>query len=85
MGQGGIIMTTNVIFNDEFVSEAKSCADAESRSVSEQIELWAKVGRTMIANPDLNYEFVSELMAADREVKQGLFTTYKRRTKSLTN
>lgn len=39
----------------------------------------------MATNVIFSDEFVSELMAADREVKQGLFTTYKRRTKSLTN
>ncbi len=39
----------------------------------------------MTTNAIFNDEFVSELMAADREVKQGLITPYKRRTKSLTN
>ncbi len=74
-------MATSVRLNDDFVSEAKAYADAEQRSVHKQIEYWAKVGRTMIENPDLSYEFVKETFIATEEVKQGLVKRYERRTK----
>lgn len=73
-------MAVSVRLDDAFVALAKLHAEAESRSVPKQIEYWAKVGRIMIDNPDLSYEFVQETLLATEEVKQGLVTPYVRRT-----
>lgn len=73
-------MAVSVRLDDSFVALAKAHAEAESRSVPKQIEYWAKVGRIMIDNPDLSYEFVRETLLATEEVKQGLVTPYVRRT-----
>ena len=73
-------MATSVRLDDEFVARAKVHAEAESRSVPKQIEYWAKIGRNMIDNPDLSYEFVRETLLATEEVKQGLVKQYVRKT-----
>jgi hypothetical protein len=74
-------MATSVRLDDEFVTEARVHAEAESRSLPKQIEYWAKIGQIMIDNPDLSYEFVRESLLAAEEVKQGLVKPYVRRTK----
>ncbi|MBL1458302.1 MULTISPECIES: hypothetical protein [unclassified Methylophaga] len=74
-------MATSVRLDDEFVTEARVHAEAESRSLPKQIEYWAKIGQIMIDNPDLSYEFVRESLLATEEVKQGLVKPYVRRTK----
>ncbi len=73
-------MATSVKLDSDFVLEAKAYAHVENRSVSSQIEYWAKIGKVMIDNPDLSYEFVHESLLATEEIKQGFVTTYKRRT-----
>lgn len=74
-------MATSVRLDDEFVTEARVHAEAESRSLPKQIEYWAKIGQIMFDNPDLSYEFVRESLLATEEVKQGLVKPYVRRTK----
>lgn len=74
-------MATSVRLDDEFVTEARVHAEAESRSLPKQIEYWAKIGQIMIDNPDLSYELVRESLLATEEVKQGLVKPYVRRTK----
>ena len=73
-------MATSVRLDDRFVTHAKVYAEAESRSVPKQIEYWAKIGKIMIDNPNLSYEFVHESLLATEEVKQGLTTRYVRKT-----
>jgi len=73
-------MATSVRLDDGFVAHARVYATAENRSLPKQIEYWAKVGKIMMDNPDLSYEFVHESLLATEEVKQGLTKPYVRRT-----
>jgi hypothetical protein len=73
-------MATSVRLDDGFVTHARVYAEAESRSLPKQIEYWAKIGKIMIDNPDLSYEFVHESLLATEEVNQGLTKRYVRRT-----
>lgn len=73
-------MATSVRLDDDLVTHARVYAEAESRSLPKQIEYWAKIGKIMIDNPDLSYEFVHESLLATEEVKQGLTKRYARRT-----
>lgn len=48
---------------DETVYDAaKKVARAECRSIPQQIEFWAKVGKCALDNPDLPIEFLTELL-----------------------
>ncbi|MFT4926760.1 MAG: hypothetical protein ACI8WB_002858 [Phenylobacterium sp.] len=73
-------MTINVRLDKHLVTKAKIHAQAQNRTVAQQIEFLAKVGQMMIDNPDLSYGFVSEALLATEEVKQGKVTRYTRRT-----
>ena len=50
---------------DETVyNEAKKVAKAECRSIPNQIEFWAKVGKAALENPDLPIDFVKDLLVS---------------------
>ena len=48
-----------------------------NRSVSEQIEHWVKIGKIAEENPDLNYEFIKDLLIAQQEVARGNLEPYQ--------
>ncbi len=51
------IRIDETIYND-----AKQVARAECRSIPNQIEFWAKIGKCALDNPDLPTEFVRTLL-----------------------
>ncbi|EOX3946033.1 hypothetical protein ACPHXT_004570 [Vibrio alginolyticus] len=71
-------MTTTVNLDSQLIASAQ--ANAANRSVAEQIEHWANIGKVMEENQDLPYEFVSESLVARDEVKNGDVTVYHRKT-----
>lgn len=60
-------MTMPIYIDDVLYNQAQMCAKTEHRSVSEQIEFWALVGRTALDNPDLPIDFVRDLLIARAE------------------
>ncbi|WP_178862521.1 TA system antitoxin ParD family protein [Thiomicrorhabdus cannonii] len=60
-------MTTSVRINDEFYLEAKSQAKAELRSIPNQIEYWARIGKTALENPELSIEAIKSLLLSKHQ------------------
>jgi hypothetical protein len=60
-------MSMPVRIDDELYEQAKTASKGECRSISGQLEFWAKVGRAALDNPDLPVEFVRELLIARAE------------------
>lgn len=54
---------------DEFYQTAKAEAKAEKRTISGQVEYWARLGRAAKDNPDLPIEFVEELLISKAQNK----------------
>lgn len=73
-------MAVSVRLDNDFVTEARAHADAESRSLPKQIEYWANIGKIMMDNPDLSYDFVRETLLAKHESTNGLMKKYERST-----
>ena len=48
--------------DETIYNEAKKVARAEFRSIPNQIEFWAMLGKCALDNPDLPIEFVKELL-----------------------
>jgi hypothetical protein len=48
--------------DEDIYNEAKKTARAEFRTIPNQIEFWAKIGKCALDNPDLPIEFVKELI-----------------------
>lgn len=60
-------MSVSIRVNDELYQAAKRSATAECRSVPQQIEFWARVGKAALDNPDLPIDFVRDLLVARAE------------------
>ena len=55
--------------DETIYNEAKKTARAECRSIPDQIEYWAMIGKSALDNPDLPIEFVKELLIAKHQDK----------------
>ncbi len=70
------IMPTVIELPDELVDEARASGLKESRTASEQIEHWAKVGKLVEENPDLPLGFLMDIMMARKSIKNGDYEEY---------
>lgn len=61
--------TTSIRIDQTLYNQAKADAAAEHRTISGQIEFWAKVGRAALDNPDLPVSFVAESLASMAEAR----------------
>ena len=59
-----------VRIDDDLYELAKLEAKVEHRTISGQIEFWAKVGRAAIDNPDLPVSFIMESLASLAEPRE---------------
>jgi len=63
-------VSTSIRINSDLYLKAKQDAEIEHRSISGQIEFWARVGRAALDNPDLPVSFVAESLASMAEPKE---------------
>ena len=63
--------STVVRLSEEIMHEASVHAPINSRSVPQQIEHWAKIGKIAEENPDLPYEFIKGVLESHEEMRQG--------------
>ncbi len=73
-------MAISIRLDEDFVSEAKIHAEANSRSVPKQIEYWSRIGRIAEDNPDLPYSVIVEFLLAQSEIDNGKISRYERKT-----
>ena len=59
--------TVSVRIDEELVKSARAAAKAEFRTVQGQVEVWAKVGRAALDNPDLPASFIAESLMSMAE------------------
>lgn len=71
-------MGKSINLDDGFILESTIRAKASGRSVAQQIEYDAKIGRIAIDNPDLSYVLIKELLAKG-ELDSGELTPYLRK------
>ena len=69
-------MTTAVRVSSNLVSEARKYSKIENRSVTAQIEYWAKIGKYAEENPDLTYILIKELIFGIAELDAGESSEY---------
>ena len=62
--------TVSVRIDQELVDDARTVARAEFRTVQGQMELWAKVGRAALDNPDLPAPFIAESLMGMAEPRE---------------
>jgi len=69
-------MSTVIRVSDDLAKLARARSSAEHRSMTAQIEYWAKVGRIAEDNPDLPYAFIKETLIGLEEIDAGLGEEY---------
>ncbi len=70
-------MTTVVRVSPELVREAKIYSKIDKRSVTGQIEHWARIGKCAEDNPDLTYSLIRDILIGLVELEQGASSEYK--------
>lgn len=70
-------MATAVRISEELVDEAKKFSRIDHRSLTGQIEHWAKIGKCAEENPDLTYSLIKEILVGIEELGRGEKSEYK--------
>ena len=70
-------MTTAVRVSDKLVKEARLVSAVDNRSVTGQIEHWAKIGKCAEDNPDLTYRLIKGMLISIEELEQGESSEYQ--------
>ena len=70
-------MATAVRISKELVDEARKFSRIEHRSLTGQIEHWAKIGKCAEENPDLTYSLIKEILLGMEELDRGEKSEYK--------
>ncbi|MBF0235914.1 MAG: hypothetical protein HQK65_23205 [Desulfamplus sp.] len=60
-----------VKINGHLLESAKIAAQIQSRSMSKQIEHWAKIGKIAEENPDLPFNVIRDLLQGMAEIEAG--------------
>ena len=70
-------MTTAVRVSSELVKEARIYSRVDKRSVTGQIEHWARIGKCAEDNPDLTYGLIKEILIGVAELDQDESSEYR--------
>ena len=70
-------MATAVRITDELVREAKIFSKVDKRSLTGQIEHWARIGKCAEENPDLTYNAIKDILIGIAELEQGELSEYQ--------
>lgn len=66
-----------VRISDKLVKEAKIQSKVDNRSLTRQIEYWAKIGKIAEENPDLPFALVKDILIGLEQLDSGLGVEYK--------
>lgn len=70
-------MATAVRITDDLVRDAKIFCKIDNRSLTGQIEHWARIGKCAEENPDLTYSLIKDIFIGLEELEQGESSEYK--------
>ncbi len=70
-------MAVAINLSDDLIVAIKPYTAAEHRSVPQQIEYWARIGKTVIDNPDMPLSLIQEVTLSIEEVNRGMAAPYK--------
>lgn len=70
-------MSIAVRISDKLVKDAKIQSKVENRSLTGQIEFWAKIGKISEENPDLPYSFIKEILIGLEQLDSGIGEEYR--------
>ncbi|MCP3660419.1 MAG: hypothetical protein GY830_08990 [Bacteroidetes bacterium] len=62
-------MSQAVKLSSKIIDQARIISKALNRSLAGQIEYWAKIGKIAEENPEMNYEFIKNILVSKEEIK----------------
>jgi len=68
---------TAIQLSNEMILEASKYASVYTRSLSMQIEHWARIGKIAEENPDLTYTFIEDVLIGNAELDNGNVTPFE--------
>lgn len=71
-------MSIAVNLNEKLVNDARSQSKVLSRSVTKQIEHWARIGHIAEDNPNLTYSQIKDILLGLEDYNAGQIEDYKR-------
>ena len=72
-----VTMNTAVRLSEAMVMQARTSSKAMHRSVSKQIEYWARIGKVAEENPDLPYSFIKDILLGQQEAAMKQLEAYQ--------
>ena len=63
-------MSTVIRISESLAGQAKRRSSVEHRSMTAQVEYWAKIGKIAEENPDLPFTFIKEVLLGIEELKE---------------
>ncbi|MEA3547783.1 MAG: ParD-like family protein [Thermodesulfobacteriota bacterium] len=69
-------MATAVRISENLLTDARKYSKIDHRSITGQIEHWARIGKCVEENPDLTYDLIKEMLIGIHELDQGEKTEY---------
>ena len=70
-------MATALRVSEELAQEARKYSQVDHRSITGQIEHWARIGKCAEENPDLTYDLIKDILIGIEELDQGDLSEYK--------
>ena len=70
-------MGTAIRVSDNLARHAKARSLTENRSITGQIEYWAKIGKCIEENPDLTFSLIKEIITGVEELDSGQGVEYR--------
>jgi len=70
-------MSTAVRISEKLIDDAKVFSKVESRSITGQIEHWARIGKISEENPGLTFNLIKEILIGIEELESGRGIEYK--------
>ena len=71
------MMGTAVRVSEKLVRAARLVSAVDNRSITGQIEHWARIGKCAEENPDLPYQLIKEILMGVEELDQGEYSEYE--------
>jgi hypothetical protein len=69
-------MASAIRISDELVKIARKVSKVQNRSLTGQIEYWAKIGKIAEENPDMPYNLIKDILLGKQEIESGEFSEY---------
>jgi hypothetical protein len=76
MCNGGMIMATAVRISENLLNDARKYSKVDHRSLTGQVEHWARIGKCAEENPSLTYDLIKEILLGIQELDQNEKTEY---------